>query len=65
MFGRVKFYNNDNGYGFIAPEGGSDQRDVFVHASAVKGIVMTEGLRLSFDVVTEQRGPKATNVKLA
>lgn len=63
MFGRVKFYNSEKGFGFITPDDGGD-RDVFVHASAVKGLILTPDMRLSFDVVDDARGPKAQNVKV-
>ena len=48
-------------YGFISPDGGS--ADVFVHESVVKGgMPLKEGQKVSFDVLDEPRGPKATNV---
>ena len=64
--GRVKFFNAQKGYGFIAPEDGS--QDVFVHVSAVEQAGMStlhEGQRVSFDVVTDQRRGKtnAQNLK--
>jgi cold shock protein len=57
--GTVKWFNPTKGYGFIQPESGSD--DVFVHISAVEkaGLgSLTEGQRVSFDVI-EERGKKA------
>ena len=64
--GTVKFFNAQKGYGFIAPEDGS--QDVFVHVSAVEQAGMSslnEGQRVSFDVVTDQRRGKtnAQNLK--
>ena len=59
--GTVKFFNTTKGYGFIAPEGGD--KDVFVHISAVQRAGMdtlTEGQRVSFEVVTE-RGRSAAD----
>ncbi|MGH6675799.1 MAG: cold-shock protein, partial [Xanthobacteraceae bacterium] len=49
--GTVKFFNEQKGYGFIAPDSGG--KDVFVHVSAVersglRGLV--EGQKISFDV---------------
>jgi len=66
--GTVKWFNANKGFGFIAPEDGSN--DVFVHVSAVDRSGMgnlKEGQRLSFDV---ERSPKngklsATNLRAA
>jgi CspA family cold shock protein len=50
-------------YGFISPDSGS--KDVFVHESVVKGgKPLREGQKVSFDVMEEPRGPKATNVEI-
>jgi CspA family cold shock protein len=57
--GTVKWFNPAKGFGFIQPESGSD--DVFVHISAIEksGLgTLTEGQRVSYDVV-EERGKKA------
>ncbi len=57
--GTVKWFNPTKGYGFIQPESGGD--DVFVHISAVEqaGLgTLTEGQRVSYEVV-EERGKKA------
>jgi CspA family cold shock protein len=64
--GTVKFFNGDKGYGFITPEGGGP--DVFLHVSALEaaGIrSVSEGDRLSFDAVMDQRKGKtnAQNIK--
>jgi len=64
--GSVKFFNTDRGFGFITPEGGDP--DVFVHISALEaaGIQsVSEGDRLSFDAVMDQRRGKtnAQNIK--
>jgi CspA family cold shock protein len=66
--GIVKFFNQDRGYGFIAPDDGG--KDVFVHATAVQnaGIpVLNEGTRLSFAVEpdTRGRGPQAVELQLS
>ena len=53
--GTVKFFNTTKGFGFIAPEDGD--KDVFVHISAVQRAGMdtlTEGQRVSYEVVTER-----------
>ena len=63
--GTVKFFNTAKGYGFIEPEGGGG-KDVFVHISAVQSAGMntlTEGQRVSFDVVEERGKNAAANLK--
>jgi len=55
--GTVKFFNNDKGYGFIAPENGSS--DAFVHISAVERAGMatlTKNQRVSYELETDNRG---------
>jgi CspA family cold shock protein len=62
--GRVKFFNADKGYGFIAPEDGGN--DSFVHISAVERAGMTTlqtDQRVSYDIENDQRG-KASAVNL-
>lgn len=57
--GTVKFFDANKGFGFIAPEGAS--QDVFVHISAVEraGIrSLVEGQKVSFDVVKDSRTGK-------
>ena len=57
--GTVKFFNDRKGFGFIAPDDGS--ADVFVHISAIERAGMTtlsEGQRVSFDIVTDPRKGK-------
>jgi len=62
MQGKVKWFNNEKGYGFIEQEGGED---VFVHFSAIGGEgfkSLNEGDSVSFDIVEGSRGPQAANV---
>lgn len=57
--GTVKFYNDQKGYGFIAPDDGSN--DVFVHASALERAGMrglNEGQKVSFDTQEDRRSGK-------
>ncbi|WP_186579278.1 cold-shock protein [Aquibacillus kalidii] len=60
--GKVKWFNNEKGFGFIEREGGED---VFVHFSAIQGEgykSLEEGQEVTFDIEEGQRGPQATNV---
>ncbi len=63
--GRVKWFNNSKGYGFIELEGG---KDVFVHFSAIQGSgyrSLEEGQTVEFEVTQGTKGPQASNVKPA
>ena len=63
MMGTVKWFNNDKGFGFIAPEDGS--KDVFVHHTAIQGSgykSLDEGEKVEFDVAPGQKGPQAETV---
>jgi CspA family cold shock protein len=62
--GKVKFFSNDKGYGFIAPEDGGN--DSFVHISAVERAGLTtlqSDQRLSYEIETDNRG-KSSAVNL-
>ncbi len=61
--GKVKWFNERKGFGFIEQEGGAD---VFVHFSAIQGDgfkTLAEGQTVSFDVKQGKKGPEAENVK--
>ena len=62
--GTVKWFSNEKGYGFI--ERGNGEADVFVHFSAIDGDgykSLTEGQRVSFEVVQGPKGAQAANVQ--
>jgi CspA family cold shock protein len=61
--GRVKWFNDQKGFGFITPDGG--ERDCFVHHSAIQmqGFrTLAEGDQVEFDIVQGEKGPAAQNV---
>lgn len=60
--GRVKWFNESKGFGFIEK---SDGGDIFVHFSAIQSSgfkTLTEGQAVRFDVVQGKKGPAAENV---
>ncbi|WP_459501439.1 cold-shock protein CspD [Bacillus sp. C1] len=62
MQGKVKWFNNEKGFGFIEIEGADD---VFVHFTAIQSEgykALEEGQEVSFDIVEGNRGPQAANV---
>ena len=62
--GKVKWFNDKKGFGFIIPEDGS--KDLFVHHTSIQGEgfkSLAEGQAVEFEVEEGQKGPQATNVK--
>ena len=62
--GKVKWFNGTKGYGFIERE--DEEKDVFVHMSAVKdsGVgYLDEGDSLTFEIEEGKKGPSAVNLK--
>ena len=61
--GTVKWFNDSKGFGFITPENGGN--DLFAHFSAIQSSgfkTLTEGQRVTFDVVNGPKGEQASNI---
>lgn len=64
--GTVKWFNDEKGFGFIAPEDGT--KDVFVHHTAIQADgfrSLKEGQAVEFEVEQGQKGPQAARVTTA
>jgi len=64
MKGKVKWFNDQKGFGFITQEDGS--KDLFVHHSSIQGSgfkTLAENQEVEFDVQQSEKGPRAANVK--
>ena len=60
--GKVKWFSNEKGYGFITPESG---KDVFVHHSEIQGEgykTLTDGQEVEFEITKGPKGDQATKV---
>ena len=63
LTGKVKWFNDSKGFGFITPDDGS--KDIFVHHSAIQSNgfkTLTEGQKVEFEIQQGQKGPSAVNV---
>jgi len=63
--GKVKWFDNKKGFGFIAQDSG---QDVFVHHTSIVGQgfkTLQEGETVSFEIADSDKGPKALNVQRA
>jgi CspA family cold shock protein len=59
--GKVKFFNQQKGFGFILDD--ESQKDVFVHVTGLIDKIKDDD-EVTFDIVEDRRGPKAINVRL-
>lgn len=63
--GTVKWFSDQKGYGFIAPQDGTG--DVFVHYSGIEGDgfrTLHEGQNVDFETGDGKKGPEARNVRV-
>ena len=58
--GKVKFFNEEKGFGFITPDNGG--KDLFVHVSGVVKGPITEGDKVQFEIGDGKKGPCAVDV---
>mgnify|MGYP001614448468 CR=1 FL=1 len=60
MKGKIKFFNESKGFGFIV---GEDGKDYFVHSTGLNsGVSVSEGDAVTFEVEKGEKGPKASKV---
>ena len=62
MTGKVKFFNETKGFGFITND--ETGEDVFVHVTALRGLRLSEGDSVSFEEEEGKKGTQAANIEL-
>lgn len=60
--GKVKFFNDQKGFGFITPDDGGG--DLFVHVSGIKEHTLNDDDKVEYEVGSGQKGPCAVEVKV-
>ncbi|HCN84013.1 MAG TPA: cold-shock protein [Sphingobacteriaceae bacterium] len=63
--GTVKWFNDQKGFGFITPDDGD--KDLFLHHTAIKAEgyrSLQEGAKVSYEIETDAKGPRAVDVSL-
>jgi CspA family cold shock protein len=59
--GKVKFFNDSKGFGFITPDDG--EKDLFVHTSSIENGSLSDDDKVEFEVGEGQKGPCAVQVR--
>ena len=62
MEGKVKFFNESKGYGFITND--ETGKDIFVHVSELNGQTLSEGTHVSYTEVEGKKGMNATDIQV-
>ncbi|SFU28576.1 cold shock protein (beta-ribbon, CspA family) [Pustulibacterium marinum] len=62
MTGTVKFFNESKGFGFITND--ETGKDIFVHVTALNGVILTDGTKVEYSEEEGRKGLVATNVQV-